>query len=136
MVVDNDRTTLEMVQIRLDVAGYHPMAARSSYGALDVLRNNRPDVLILERNMPEIDGLQLLRELSMFVSPNRMFPVLLVGRTLAAEDVRAAIQMGVRDVLAKPFSGSAMLERVARLLKKTTASQLPAPVPARAVVYV
>ena len=87
MVVDNDRTTLEMVQIRLDVAGYHPRAARSSYGALDVLRNNRPDVLILERNMPEIDGLQLLRELSMFVSPNRMFPVLLVGRTLAAEEV-------------------------------------------------
>ena len=134
MVVDNDRTTLEMVQIRLDVAGFHPMSARSSFGALDVLRNNRPDVLILERNMPEIDGLQLLRELSTIIPPGRMFPVLLVGRSLAAEDVRAAIQMGVRDVLAKPFSGSAMLERVARLLKKTAVTQAPAP--ARPVVYV
>lgn len=134
MVVDNDRTTLEMVQIRLDVAGFHPMAARSSYGALDVLRNSRPDVLILERNMPEIDGLQLLRELSTIFPSGRMFPVLLVGRSLAAEDVRAAIQMGVRDVLAKPFSGSAILERVTRLLKKTTMAQAPAP--ARPVVYV
>ena len=132
MVVDNDRTTLEMVQIRLDVAGFHPMSARSSYGALDVLKNSRPDVLILERNMPEVDGIQLLRELSHIIPTGRMFPVLLVGRTLAAEDVKAAIQLGVRDVLAKPFSGAAVLERVTRLLKKTSAPAAPV----RSHVYV
>lgn len=132
MVVDNDRTTLEMIQIRLDVAGFHPMSARSSFGALDVLKNSRPDVLILERNMPEMDGIQLLRELSSFIPISRMFPVLLVGRNLAAEDVRAAVSLGVRDVLAKPFSGTAVLERVTRLLKKTA----PPPVAAKAYVYV
>ena len=132
MVVDNDRTTLEMVQIRLDVAGFHPIAARSSYGALEMLKATRPDVLILERSMPEVDGIQLLRELSHIIPAGRMFPVLLVGRTLAADDVKAAIQLGVRDVLAKPFSGAAVLERVTRLLKKTHA----APAPARPVVYV
>ena len=134
MVVDNDRTALEMIQIRLDVAGFHPMVARSSFSALDVLKHSRPDVLILERSMPEMDGLQLLRELSTITPAGRMFPVLLVGRSLAAEDVRAAIQMGVRDVLAKPFSGAAMLERVARLLKKTTPLQAPAPT--HAIVHV
>ena len=131
MVVDNDRTTLEMVQIRLDVAGFHPIAARSSYGALEMLKATRPDVLILERSMPEVDGIQLLRELSHFIPAGRI-PVLLVGRTLAAEDVKAAIQLGVRDVLAKPFSGAAVLERVTRLLKKTHAP----PASARSVVYV
>jgi DNA-binding response OmpR family regulator len=132
MVVDNDRTTLEMIQIRLDVAGFHPLTARSSFGALEVLKTSRPAVLILERNMPEMDGIQLLRELSSIIPANRMFPVLLVGRSLAADDVRAAVSLGVRDVLAKPFSGAAVLERVTRLLKKTNAP----PATARTVVYV
>lgn len=132
LVVDNDRTTLEMVQIRLDVAGYHPMSARSAYAALDVLKSSRPDVLILERHMPEMDGLQFLRELKLVVPPARMFPILLVGRAIGADDVRTALQFGVRDVLAKPYSGAAVLERVGRLLKKNA----PPPAAARKVVYV
>ena len=72
------------------------------------------------------------RVLSSIIPANRMFPVLLVGRNLAADDVRAAIQLGVRDVLAKPFSGAAVLERVTRLLKKTAAPAAPT----RPVVYV
>ena len=126
MVVDNDRTTLEMVQIRLDVAGFHPISARSAFGALDVLKTSRPDALILERNLPEMDGIQFLRELATIIPTSRMFPVLLVGRNLAADDVHAAVQLGVRDVLAKPFSGAAVIERVTRLLKKTSTPAAPA----------
>ncbi len=132
MVVDNDRTTLEMVQIRLDVAGFHPMGARSAYGALDVLKTSRPDVLIVERNLPEMDGIQFLRELQTIIPTSRMFPVLLVGRALAADDVHAAVGLGVRDVLAKPFSGAAVVERVTRLLKKASAPAAAA----RSYVYV
>ena len=118
MVVDHDRTTLEMVQIRLDVAGYHPLAARSSLTALEILKVTRPDAVILERNMPMMDALGLLREMASL--PGRQTPpVLLVGRNIAAEDVRTGVQLGVRDVLAKPFSGAAVLERVGRMLRKT-----------------
>jgi DNA-binding response OmpR family regulator len=117
MVVDHDRTTLEMVQIRLDVAGYHPLGARSSLLALEMLKATRPDAVILERNMPMLDALGLLREMASL--PGRQTPpVLLVGRDIAAEDVRIGVTLGVRDVLAKPFSGATVLERLARMLKK------------------
>jgi DNA-binding response OmpR family regulator len=117
MVVDHDRTTLEMVQIRLDVAGYHPLGARSSLSALEMLKATRPDAVILERNMPMLDALGLLREIASL--PGRQTPpVLLVGRDIAAEDVRVGVALGVRDVLAKPFSGASVLERLARMLKK------------------
>jgi DNA-binding response OmpR family regulator len=129
MVVDHDRTTLEMVQIRLDVAGFHPLAARSSLAALEVLRSSRPDAVILERNMPVLDGLALLREMASL--PGRQTPpVLLVGRNIAAEDVRVAVQLGVRDVLAKPYSGALVLERLSRMLKK--GAQMPSASPALA----
>jgi DNA-binding response OmpR family regulator len=122
MVVDHDRTTLEMVQIRLDVAGFHPLAARSSLTALEILKATRPDAVILERNLPMMDALGLLREMASL--PGRQTPpVLLVGRNIAAEDVRMGVALGVRDVLAKPFSGATVLERLTRMLKK--GAQLP-----------
>lgn len=130
MIVDNDRTTLEMVQIRLDVAGFHPMAARSSRAALEVLETSRPDALILERNLPDMDGLELLR--AMAAMPGRPVPVLLVGRNLAEDDVRVGVQLGVRDCLAKPFSGAAVLERLTRMLKR---GATPPPT-ARQAVYI
>jgi len=128
MVVDHDRTTLEMVQIRLDVAGFHPLAARTSLAAVEVLKSSRPDAVILERNMPVLDGIALLREMANL--PGRIPPVLLVGRNIAAEDVRIGVQLGVRDVLAKPYSGAVVLERLIRMLKK--GAPMPASSPAMA----
>ncbi|MFZ5721520.1 MAG: response regulator transcription factor [Pseudomonadota bacterium] len=116
LVIDSDRTTLEMVQIRLDVAGYHPMSARSGRAALELLEATRPDAIILERCLPDMDALYFLRTMGAMV--DRPPPVLLVGRDLAAADVRAAVGLGVRDCLAKPFSGAVVLERLGRMLKK------------------
>src|SRR5512143_2024375 len=103
LVVDNDRTTLEMVQIRLDVAGYQASGARSAHAALAVLGHSRFDALILERDLPGFDGLALLEALHL-LPDCRPMPILLVGLALAAEDVRKAVTLGVRDCLAKPFS--------------------------------
>lgn len=122
VVVDSDPTTLEMVQIRLDVAGFHCIPVRSSEAALEILSASRPDALILERNLPGLDGLDMLEAL-VALYPARPIPVLLVGRNLAAEDVRRGVALGVRDCLAKPFSGAAVLERIGRMMKKLAAPQ-------------
>jgi len=129
MVVDNDRTTLEMVQIRLDVGGYHPIGARTAEAALEVLGHTRIDALVLERDLPGIDGMAFLEAIAP-LQQRRPIPIVLVGRSLAADDVRRAVQLGVRDVLAKPFSGAAVLERVGRVLKKAGPAA-----PARQTVY-
>jgi DNA-binding response OmpR family regulator len=122
LVVDHDRTTLEMVQIRLDVAGFHSLAARSSLAALEMVKGARPDAIVLERNMPAMDALELLREMAAL--PGRTTPpVLLVGRGIGADDVREGVRWGVRDVLAKPYSGAAVLERLTRMLKKGAPTQ-------------
>jgi DNA-binding response OmpR family regulator len=133
LIVDHDRTTLEMVQIRLDVAGFHAMSARSALAALEILKASRPDAVVLERDMPGMNGLELLREVASL--PGRQAPpVLLVGRNLATDDLREGVRLGVRDVLAKPYSGAAVLERLTRMLKKGAhIPQAIAPDPAAAV---
>lgn len=131
LVVDHERATLEMVQIRLDVAGYQAFGARTSHAALEVLGHSRFDAVILERQMPGIDGLGFLQAIAS-IQERRPMPVLLVGRNLAADDVRKAVGLGVRDVLAKPYSGAAIVERMQRMLKKAAATEPPA----QNVVYV
>jgi DNA-binding response OmpR family regulator len=124
MIAENDRTVLEMLQIRLSVAGFHSSMARTGPLALQTLRNERPSALVLDLNLPEMNGFQVLEALN----PRREklpFPVLVMSRKLAAEDIQRAVHLGARDCLAKPFSGADALDRIMRLLRKPGA---PTPV--------
>jgi len=132
MVAENDRTVLEMLQIRLAVAGFHTSMARTGPLALETLRNARPAALVIDLNLPELDGFEVLEALN----PRREklpFPTLVMARRLATEDIQRAIRLGARDCMAKPFSGSDALDRVTRMLRKPAPSapaQAAAPRPA------
>jgi DNA-binding response OmpR family regulator len=113
MVADNDRAVLEMLQIRLDVAGYHTLAARTGQAAIDMM--------VLDLGLPDIDAFEILAAIG-GDGRRPQFPVLVVGKTLSADTIRRAIQLGARDCMAKPFSGADLLERVERLLRKPAAA--------------
>lgn len=121
MVADNDRTVLEMLQIRLDVAGYHSLAARTGQLAVDMIRTIRPDALVLDLSLPDIDGFEVMAA-AIGEGSRPQFPILVVGKALSADNIRRAVQLGARDVMAKPFSGADLLERVERLLRKPCAT--------------
>ena len=117
LVADGDRAVLEMLQIRLDVAGYVVSIARTGPAALDAIRTFRPAAVVMDLNLPEMNALEVLRTLNP-QGGKMSTPILLIGRKLAIEDVKTAVGLGARDALAKPFSGADFLERVARLLRK------------------
>jgi DNA-binding response OmpR family regulator len=122
MIAENDRTVLEMLQIRLSVAGFHTSMARTGPLALSTLRSSRPAALVIDLNLPEMDGFDVLEALN--PRGERLpFPTLVMARKLAAEDIQRAIRLGARDCMAKPFSGADAMERVARLLRKPAAPQ-------------
>lgn len=117
LIADGDRAVLEMLQIRLDVAGYQVTLARSGPAAIEMMRNARPHALILDLGLPETNGFEVLKALN--PQGGRMStPVLVMGRKLSIEDIQKAVGLGARDALAKPFSGADFLERVARLFRK------------------
>ena len=61
VVGDSDRTVLELLQIRLDLAGFHTCVARSGPPVLDTLKVIRPAAMVLDLGLPEIDGYEVLR---------------------------------------------------------------------------
>ncbi|HEX4179637.1 MAG TPA: response regulator [Caulobacteraceae bacterium] len=137
MIAENDRTVLEMLQIRLSVAGFHTSMARTGPLALETLRNSRPSILVIDLNLPEMDGFEVLEALQPRCGKLQI-PTLVMARKLAAEDIQRALRLGARDCMAKPFSGADALDRVARLLRKPTpptATPPLAPLSAKPVVY-
>lgn len=121
LIADGDRAVLEMLQIRLDVAGYRVSVARSGPTAIEMTRSTRPHAVILDLNLPEQNGFEVLKALN--PQGGRMaIPVLVMARKLSVEDIQQAVRLGARDALAKPFSGADFLDRVARLFRQPAAA--------------
>jgi len=129
IVGDNDRTVLELLQIRLDTAGYHVCVARSGQSVVDTLRTVRPAVVILDAGLAEPSAYEILEGLKK--RGEKPCPVLLTGRRLCPDDVKRGIGLGVRDCMLKPFSGADVVERVARLLRPPAPPKAPPPAAVR-----
>ena len=137
MAVDNDRTVLELLQIRLEVAGYRAYIVRHGRQALDLVQQIRPAAMIVDAHLGESDGLDIVSAIRARCF-DLHFPILVTGRGLTADDVRRALACGAQNCLAKPFSGADAVERIGRLLQAAhrpahLAPVLMAPAP---VVYV
>ena len=127
MVVDNDRTVLELLQIRLEVAGYRSFIVRDGRQALDLAQQIRPAAMIVDAHLGESDGLEIVSAIRARCSELH-FPIQVTGRGLTADDVRRALDCGAQNCLAKPFSGADAVERIGRLLQAAHRPAHPSPV--------
>jgi DNA-binding response OmpR family regulator len=126
LIVEDDPMMAELIQTRLDLAGYRTVLARDGYEGLDRLRDHKPDAMVLDINMPRLDGFGVLEQ--MRTLGNRTPTMVLTARNQSA-DVQRAIQLGARDFLTKPFEDHKLLSRVARLLRPAPARADPGPGP-------
>jgi DNA-binding response OmpR family regulator len=114
LVAEDDAGIRDIIRTRLQAAGYNVEVARNGIEALAKITASRPAAMILDINMPELDGFGVLESMAGHVVRT---PVLVLTARHAADDVRRAISLGAKDYLAKPFSESQLLARVARLLR-------------------
>lgn len=118
LVVDDDPMILELLVTRLDLAGYQVATARDGQEALKCIRDVHPHAMILDVNMPRLDGFGVLQHLK---SSGRILtlPVMVLTARYQASDVQEAIKLGAKDFLAKPFKDNQLFMRVERLLRST-----------------
>lgn len=90
--------------------------ARDGLEGLAAIRAHRPDLVLLDYNMPVLDGLGLLRELRADPLIART-PVIMLTANNAPQTLAAVARLGVRDYVLKPHDGAALLAKAARLVK-------------------
>ena len=128
LVVEDEPMVLELITTRLELAGYKTFSARDGRQALVRLKDVRVAGMLLDINMPNLDGFGVLRHLQDTGEIRRLPTMVLTARN-QADDVRQAIALGARDFLSKPFKDEQLLSRVARLVRRPRPSAAPAPAP-------
>ena len=122
LVVDDDPWIGELLSTRLTLLGYQVYVVRDGDAALHRIPEFEPDAVVLDVNMPNVDGFTTLER----IGRERLskLPVLMLTARHGGEDVRKAIALGARDFLAKPFDETQLILRVARLLRKPRGRQI------------
>ncbi len=117
LVVDDDPMVRELLTTRLTLAGYVAFQARNGHEALACLSEIRPDAMILDINMPALDGFRVLETMRATGDVEKVRVMVLTARN-QKDDVQRAIRLGARDFLAKPFNDAQFLARTARLVRR------------------
>ncbi len=117
MVVDDSLTVRRVTQRLLLRAGYQVLLAKDGLDALEQLQSVTPDVMLLDIEMPRMDGFELTRHLCGNES-TRTLPIIMITSRTAAKHRRYAETLGVNAYLGKPYQDLALLEQVASCLKQ------------------
>jgi DNA-binding response OmpR family regulator len=121
LVVDDDISILELVSTRLTLAGYAVVTAKNGVEALSKLTERRYDGMVLDLNMPQMDGFGVLE--CMADLPDPPPPTLVLTASHNAADVQKAVKLGARDYLSKPFEDRQLMMRVSRLFRTQPTAQ-------------
>lgn len=116
LVVEDDAGLRDLIRIRLTLAGYDVHTAHNGKEALMRVAKLKPAALVLDLNMPQVDGFSVLEALSRH-SATKAIPSLVVSARNGPDDVKRAVKAGAKDYLSKPFTEAQLMSRVARLMR-------------------
>ncbi|MGE3303045.1 MAG: response regulator transcription factor, partial [Hyphomonadaceae bacterium] len=116
LVVEDDRSAAEFVTNGLRQAGFTIEQARTGPDALHLAISEFFDAIILDRNLPGIDGLSVLKALR---AANKQTPILILSALAHADERVNGLMAGADDYLTKPFSFSELHLRIQILLKRS-----------------
>ncbi|MFZ0547492.1 MAG: response regulator transcription factor [Candidatus Promineifilaceae bacterium] len=114
MVVDDDAAIRQMLRVNLEQEGFRIVTASNGREALFVLRQEKPDLIILDLMMPEMGGYEFMRA----YSQESDTPVIMLTAKIDETDKVLGLEFGADDYLTKPFSMRELIARIRALLRR------------------
>ncbi|HZW48394.1 MAG TPA: response regulator [Microvirga sp.] len=119
LIVDDVEENIEIVRVRLEAQGYDIATAANGREALEQTGRVRPDLIMLDIMMPEMDGIEVTKRLKSDEAL-RAIPIILLTAKSSIKDVVAGLDAGGDDYLTKPFEPATLVARVRSLLRIKT----------------
>ena len=119
-MADDDRTTIMMVQSILRTWKINCRVAHNGKDALELTREIKPDALLLDVGMPDMDGFQVLAALRADPA-TRTTPIVMLTAAQSENEIVRGFDLGADDYITKPFRAHEMLARLKRLVRKREA---------------
>jgi two-component system, OmpR family, alkaline phosphatase synthesis response regulator PhoP len=121
LVVDDEPKIVQLARDYLEHAGFAVVTAPDGKSALDEVRRRRPDLVVLDLGLPQLDGLDVTRS----VRADSNLPIIMLTARDDEVDKLVGLELGADDYLTKPFSPRELVARVKAVLRRTERSAEP-----------
>lgn len=120
LVIDDNPDLLDIVDAILSDSGFIVAKAPSGEAGIDISRSLRPDLILLDINMPNIDGFEVLTQLKQ-LEETKNIPVAMFSVRSDLKDKKLSFQKGAVDYISKPFQYNKLTEKVEKILERSIA---------------
>lgn len=117
LIVEDEQDILQLVKHYLEREGFRVITAMSGREALKQVKEEKPDLVVLDLMLPEIDGLEVCKRLRS-VPDTAMIPIIMLTAKAEESDTIVGLELGADDYVTKPFSPKALVARVKALLRR------------------
>lgn len=128
LVVEDEPRVSRYLRSSLQMSGYDALVAPDGVKALELVQENRPDLVLLDLRLPRMSGLEVLEN----IRRNNDVPIIVLTANDAEEDKVKALMLGADDYITKPFGARELQARIVAVLRRYRPAEPPAP---RATVY-
>ena len=130
LIVDDDLQLLRALRINLGARGYDVVTAADGRTGVQAAADRRPDVIVLDLGLPDLDGAEVITELRRFTAT----PVIVLSARTDSRDKVRALDRGADDYVTKPFGVDELMARLRAAVRRANAADAdPAPVEAGAL---
>ncbi|MDM8536985.1 response regulator transcription factor [Desulfobacterales bacterium HSG17] len=118
LVIDDDKDIVQTIKGNLELDGYDTLSACDGRTGLDLVRNHRPDLIILDLNLPDIDGVKACQ----IIRREFDFPIIMLTARDGLSDKVLGLECGADDYVVKPFNFLELSARIKAILKRAEKS--------------
>jgi two-component system alkaline phosphatase synthesis response regulator PhoP len=117
LVVEDERDISRLIKHYLEKEGFRVLTAASGVEALKKVKEEKPDLLVLDLMLPEMDGLEVCKRVRA-VPETAMLPIIMLTAKAEESDTVIGLELGADDYVTKPFSPKALVARAKALLRR------------------
>jgi len=121
LTIDDEENVCELITLYFEKAGYEVICTGDGSNAAEMVRSQKPDIVILDLMLPGVDGLDVCKEIRKFSN----VPLIMLSARVDEVDRVLGLEIGADDYVTKPFSPRELLARVKAVLRR--AAYIPSP---------
>lgn len=115
LVIDDDSFILQLIQNTLQPEGYDVIVAADGVYGMTLMRDTKPDLVLLDIMMPGPDGYQVLES----IRKHSDVPIIMITAKLDVDSIKQAVDLGADDYVKKPFTPAELVARIHAKLRRT-----------------
>lgn len=124
LIVEDDKTIQNFLKVTLKTQNYNYIIAETGLSGLSLFYTNRPDLVLLDLGLPDIEGIEVLKQ----IRQNSSIPIIVVSARSSETEKVMALDYGSDDYVTKPFNAAELLARIRAALRHCLKEKVSEPI--------